>query len=907
VKPELQAALASGAVAVTANRRQARALQREFAATAMAGGARSWATPSILSYDAWLQTLWLDLLAAPGVASLPRLLSPAQSGYCWQRIVGADTARSAPLIDARGAATLAAEAWALLHRWGAGGESWRGWPQLSLSDDQAAFVSWAESYAAALAATGSVDGALLPDLLARSASGLMQGRTLDLHLSGFAEETPQQLRLLNALIAAGARVTRIDPLPSAAGVAQRVTATTTADELSRAFAWARGELAARTGARVAVAVADLSARRDEAVALAEDAFCPALQWPGRELEGRPFNISLGGRLAEAPLVGAALELIALGLGTLPVERAAAALRSAYVVGAQTMWPRRARLERSWLEEGRREIGLNETLAALPSVDSALADRWRAASAAQRLPAAASPREWVEAWRDWLTALGWPGDRSLSSAEYQTREGWDELLRDFGAIGAVEVRLARADALSLLRSLAAEKIHQAETADAPVQILGLLEAQGQTFDALWVAGLGAARWPPAPEPNPFLPIEWQRERELPRSSAARELRFARELMARLRRGAPSVMLSYVRGSDEAVDAPSALILDVPEASDGALPAPIATAKSMFAERPALEAVADDAAPPLAPGARARGGAGLVAKQSDCPFRAMAIHRLRVDCWPRPIEGVSAAEHGLLVHETMAVFWRRLGDQASMLRLAPRELDERIRGAVAQASADALPAFRWRVMPPLVAEIERDRVAQIVRRWLETQEHGRPPFRLLEAELKLPLEIGGLLIELRIDRVDALEGGGIAIIDYKTGKTVTPARWFDERPQAPQIGLYALAWQDARDSQPLRAAAYAQLRRGELEVMGLAADAAAWPALKQPDQVKGPDLRNWADVEARWRRSLSALAGEVLNGHSAVTPRKPSETCRSCGLQPLCRIGARGLMGKDDDGVEAFDED
>src|SRR5262249_35058242 len=155
---------------------------------------------------------------------------------------------------------------------------------------------------------------------------------------------------------------------------------------------------------------------------------------------------------------------------------------------------------------------------------------------RRLPQNATPREWTEAWRDWLSALGWPGDRALDSAEYQAREAWDELLRDFGAIGAVETRLPRSGALSLLRSLAAEKLHQPESHEVSVQILGLLEAQGLTFDALWIAGLGAERWPPPPEPNALLPIEWQRERDLPRSSAARELRFARELTRRLRSAA-----------------------------------------------------------------------------------------------------------------------------------------------------------------------------------------------------------------------------------------------------------------------------------------------------------------------------------------------------------------------------------
>jgi ATP-dependent helicase/nuclease subunit B len=453
----------------------------------------------------------------------------------------------------------------------------------------------------------------------------------------------------------------------------------------------------------------------------------------------------------------------------------------------------------------------------------------------------------------------------------------------------------------------EKLYQAEALEAPVQILGLLEAQGLAFDALWVAGLGAGRWPPAPEPNPLLPVAWQRERDLPRSSAARELRFARALTRRLLRAAPRVMLSHVRGSEDDTDAPSALILDVPEIPPEAIASPMTSAKSLFAQGPTLESIADDSAPPLQAGVPTRGGAGLFEKQSDCPFRAVAIHRLRADRWPRPVEGVSPLEHGLLVHHALADFWRELEGQAALRNLSEAELRERVDAAVARAVEQAVPAFRWRVMPPAVAKLERERIASIVLDWLVTCDRERPPFRLLDPELKLPLQLGGLQVEVRLDRVDGLEGGGVAIIDYKTGKVVAPTRWFDARPQAPQLGLYALAWRAAHPEKPVRAVAYAQLRRGEMKVEGLAADSDVWPKLALVPSLRETGLDEWNDVEKRWQTSLGALAGEIARGHATVTPRKPSETCKRCGLQSLCRIGARGLVGSDEDGVEAFDED
>ncbi|HTR59894.1 MAG TPA: PD-(D/E)XK nuclease family protein [Casimicrobiaceae bacterium] len=889
VKPELQAALASGATAVTPNLRLARHLRRDFATNALARRHRTWATPTILPYGAWLESLWLDLLAADTASEPPRLLRPGQSLYAWQQIVAGDS-RGAASIDARAAARLAAEAWELMHGWGAGGESWRGWPPTGLSEDQAAFVSWAESYAAMLSESRGVDTAQLADALVRHVSALAKSRSRRVLLVGFIEHSPQQLRLASALEAAGAaRIEHVDPLPAKAGLAWRATGATPRAELARALSWARREIDARPDAVMGIAVADLSVRLNEARTLAEEMLCPGLQWPGLEAQPRPFNISLGDPLAQVPLVSTALELIELARSPLPVSRASAVLRSPYLVAARSLWTRRATLEARWLEQGRRDISLGEAIAALRDVDPMLAERWRRAKSGERLPGGASPRVWVEAWRDWLAQVGWPGDATLSSAEYQARRAWDDLLIEFGALAAIETRLARGEAVTLLRALAAEKIFQPEAPEARVQILGLLEAQGLVFDALWVAGLSAERWPPEAEPNALLPIFWQREHELPRSSAARELAYARTLSERFRRAAPRIVFSHAEGSEESASAPSALIIDLPALAPDDHPMPTTAAEVVHAAAPQLETVDDDAAPAAVPGQRMSGGAGLFEKQSDCPFRAVAIHRLGTDRWPEAPEGLSPLERGDLLHRAFAALWRDLRDRQTLAAQSHAALAMRVEAAVAHAiGSNAISALRWRALPPIVAALEAERLSKLMLDWLGKHELTRAPFRVVDTELKLSLAFAQLRIDLRLDRVDALEGGGVAIIDYKTGLVVPPARWFDQRPQAPQIALYAVAWRSARPYDPVRAVAYAQVKRGKLRLEGLAADATAWPELTRPAELREADVPDWRAVEARWYDSLGALADEIGRGYAAVMPRD-ARTCERCGLYALCRIG------------------
>ena len=152
----------------------------------------------------------------------------------------------------------------------------------------------------------------------------------------------------------------------------------------------------------------------------------------------------------------------------------------------------------------------------------------------------------------------PNGEPLDATEFAARNAWEQLLEEFARIGTVDARMTGATALQTLRNLAARKVFQPESAPAAISIMGILEAAGLPFDALWVAGLSAQRWPPAPQPNPFLPIRWQRERNVPRSSAARELAYARALTADLAQAAPCVVMSAPATTDGEPCAPSALI-------------------------------------------------------------------------------------------------------------------------------------------------------------------------------------------------------------------------------------------------------------------------------------------------------------------------------------------------------------
>jgi probable DNA repair protein len=892
----LAAAFASGSVVVTPNKRLARHLAARYDRVQQLAGRTVWTAPTVMPWGAWLESLWLDVMASGCRAEPPRRIAPGQSRLLWARLVAAE---GLPLMDEQGAASLAAEAWTLIQAWGAGGPSWRAWS--GGDDDPAVFARWAEGYRRITAELGGQDDAQLPDWIAACASEVPAWKGIVAALAGFIELSPQQERLLAALAAAGMRIERVATSRNVAGdaiaAAARELGATPRDEVARALAWARDRALADPDATIGIAIEDLESRRAEIGALADDILCPGLQWPGREEEARPWNLSLGVELGDVPLVACALDLVALMHAPLPMARAAALLRSPYVEATPGDWLARSGLEATWLREGRRDLSLAALAAAVGTDDRTFAPLRRVATEASR-PSSA-PRAWAQMWRDGLAAAGWPGGRTLSSVEWQARTAFDAMLAEFAALGFVAPRMSHGDAVAALGALARSKVFQPESAPARVQILGGLEAAGLPLDALWVAGLGADRWPPAPRPNPLLPLSWQRERDVPRSSAARELAYAKALTEQWARGAREVVFSCAETDGDQPSTMSPLVAAAPMRPRG--PVWGSTAHAQFDSAPACEAMVDDQAPPYAEGAAAGGGAGMIAAQANCPFQAMAGYRLHTERWPEPVDGLSAAERGNLVHACLAAFWRDVADHATLAALSRDDFVRRLDAAVGVAAA-AIPSARWSRLPAAVAVGEAARIAKAVGAWLDEVDRARPPFTVDAIEAARPLALGGLQWKLRLDRIDTLADGSIAIIDYKTGAVAAPALWFGDRVREPQLGLYWLAQRAFEPDRSVRALAYARVRPGETEALGLAADAAAWPGLPVPPAIRRARLADWRAVEDRWREALEALATSIRTGHAVVAPRDTKDTCKRCGRQSLCRIGA---FAADEDAMPSDD--
>ena len=171
----------------------------------------------------------------------------------------------------------------------------------------------------------------------------------------------------------------------------------------------------------------------------------------------------------------------------------------------------------------------EGVALCPQSLAALAAFTEASNAAPRkLP----PGRWAAVFRGCLAALGWPGERSLSSHEFQARRAFGEVLDGFGRFDALLGPLNFSEAVRRLGQLCRQRLFQPETRGRPaIQVLGVLESAGLCFDGLWVMGMNDDQWPPPPRPNPLLPADVLRAAGASHASAEVELDFARRVHAR----------------------------------------------------------------------------------------------------------------------------------------------------------------------------------------------------------------------------------------------------------------------------------------------------------------------------------------------------------------------------------------
>ena len=854
------AAVTAGHTVLAPNTELAAALFDAVERTHLEAGREVWPSPRVRDFGSWLR----EQHAARQLrdAGSPRLLGDIEERELWRQVI--DSSGVSPdILDPTGAARAARRARRAIHEYGIPIRAIAA--HASGSEEVRAFLDWNGIFDERCRALDCISA----DELLKAVPPLAEAIAWI--------ESPVWRPMARQWLLRHGRM--LAPPLNVSSAACRLHATSPTAELAAMADWALKNLRSTARFRAWICVPDLNLRRAEVVDAFDAALVPQRFSLSDNAAAASYAVAGGTPLAEFAPVRAALDLLAASEDLVPFERFSALLRAAEMHASVAEAGAAARVDVELRKQGPSEADLAGWLTLAERIARALVgpvgalQRLRGAlRALEALPGNHPISRWVPAWIIALDLGPWALRHRWSSVEYQAAERFRELLGALATADPLFGSQSRRSAQGILRRAARDTAFQVHTGIPPVWVSARLMDPWLNYTGLWVSGCNDERWPPPVEPIPLLPVSLQRDFGVIAASPESQLQSALELQSRWAARAAQCVFSYADPGDGRATAPSPLLPDTRAMTSAALPRPHWHALQQA--RPLLEQFADDIAPAFGLDERTRGVSTLKA-QSRCAFRGFAETRLGTERLERPVPGFNDRERGELIHHALEHIWSKLHDSRTLLAIPEDELARLLDSGVSRALAKVCrrrdPGTRWQLR-------ERERMGNVLRKWLEV-ERRREPFEVEQHERGQVARYAGLEFAVRIDRVDRLSDGARVLIDYKTGKATID--WRGERPDNPQLPIYALLQPDA-----LVAVAYGRVN---------AADCSFVAETERPDLFKPrgreSTLEGMASLAALlevWSQRIETLADDFAAGRAAVAPT--AHACKTCRLHGLCRVPA-----------------
>ena len=867
---------------LTVNARLARWLLLEHDEQKRKAGENAWQTPPILPLSSWLRDVWL--------ASWPEkyLLSELQCEKIWEEIINQDSARL-DLLHLQGVASQTSKAFSLLHEY----RLPRDKKLYEQTDESKAFLRWIRKFESRLSS------ALAPCMLMDAVRNSMQeGEILiphSLRIRGFEEQSPQLKYFLNFLREKGTRVDFLSPVPSPEILAQRMEKLNDKNVNVEEYENRQGEAEAcacwvrsifQPGKRIGIVVPELEKyrtllKRELAAELVPETIFSL------DEEDLPFNISLAPPLSQEPMIKLALNLLSVKTSNVPVSTFLSIIQSPFFGFAFPPTREISDLERNLRKKRVLSIPLDRfhsICGSVPQVDQLVESLKSWTLNNSKL----MPEKWAKELSDFLKTTGWPGKvapgtdkQSVLSKRHQGFEAWKDCLNQLCSLNQILGPINRLEVLNHLTHITRSKPFQSKTPEHSIQVIGLLESSGMQFDYLWVMGCHHEALPAHPEPNPFIPYEIRNKYSIPRSNPQRELKFTEQSLTRLLMAAPDVHFSHPLHEGDMDLEMSPLLKRFPQ--DKKAPYLSNRIKDQVRAMNQLEKFTEPAFLQVTDSEKNQygtqgisSGYALLKDQVDCPFRAFARHRLNSQRTPVAEIDFDNLDRGNLIHKALELFWDKTRNRKNLSNLSHGILEKRIEECVQEALKLCSQRTTGQTQ---FNKLEIERNVRLIHDWLLNIERERPDFQVLHNEEDVSINLCGIKLSLRIDRIDEIPGKGLLLIDYKTGREAKPAEWFAEKIRAPQLPLYATA-------QPPVGLAYGHLTLGKPEFKGTAD--LPLGKLKNYDFAKDTGCSTWKELLSYWKNNLNRVADEFLQGNNQVLPVNKGEPCLHCEFNSLCRI-------------------
>jgi len=810
------------------------------------------ASINVYSFSSFIRLLWQSYI----FIDPKKILTNDEEFLIWKKIIH-ESHISRTLLNTTKTISLAQRAWHHLIQWGFSENNLLSY--IHDNENLQLFHTWAACFSTTCEREGWIDLSSALKSYTENSEFILNLPFQHIYFYHFIELSPLQQRFVDALREKNKKVTLIEPSPINKKIS-RYELNTSADELHAMAEWARKSYDSNKNAQIACVVPDLHIKREEILRVFSDVFCT---------DSPPIDISVGSLLSDFPIIQHMLSLFTLLEDKFDYDVFSHYLRSPYFHGAESDMAKRHKLDAMLRISCAKTTSLKKISAFFDGQDHN--DVPLILNEKFVFHDSAALSHWCQQWLAYIKTLGWPGERNLNSTEYQVVKRFMTLLIEMEDFSTIQHHWSWLEFVSLLKILCQRTVFQAEKEKMSIQLLGLLEASGMSFDYLWLMGLNDKTLPSTPSPNPFLPYYLQKKHQFPQASAEREYLFSQELLKQLTASSQDVVLSHARYDADKECRPSPLITQIPLINF--------SQEKFFVgkniQEACLEKFLDIQAPVVDDNELIRGGVSIVQQQALCPFKSFAYFRLHANTVSIPIDVPNALKRGQAVHHALDFFWNKVKTSRQLHHFSTIELDAHIEEAVLFAYE------KCHIDNPFFASIEKIRLKQLLSEWLAL-EKKRGVFEVISTEKTQEYSYKNITLRMRIDRIDQVADNHYLVMDYKTG-TPNPYDWLHPRMIEPQVPLYCLSYSDHVDT-----LCFGQVRWNEFALKGITSDDYVFDQIVAFEDISiEKRCSSWKEQHIFWKNSIDQLLEAFLQGDARVDPVNQT-TCQYCDLPGLCRI-------------------
>ncbi len=876
--------------------RLVRAIQMDTAQTNRANGQAQWQSTPLHTLSGWLDSS-IEVAALAGNIVQPQtLLSPFNEQLLWEDVITQSLKKNAfgDLFDVSGLASTAMQANQYMVAWKLH------IPRDQRSEESRQFLHWQRAFQASCKALNVLESVRYVDW---QLDCLQQGKIgLPAHIAfaGFDQTAPQEQHFREILAMRGVQVSEYLSTCAEPASALHISLDKQEAECRAAVAWAQACLMQNPTFKLAIVAPQLNEVRNQLADLLDDTFYPASIRPSLADTSKNYNFSLGTPLIQQPIIQAALNLLhLLSAYQLQQPDISAVLLSPFWSANQQEADARAMLDAKMRDklpmqlslarfvgfaQKQHDNGLNITQL-LTHLNAAMAH-----SSNRALPS-----QWAQNLDSLLATLNWPGERSISSLEYQAVSAWQKALQQLAKLDVLGKNLSPSEAVQRLQQICTESIFQAETTNQPsIQIVGIMEALSVPVDAMWVLQMNDHIWPPPARPNPLLPAFIQRAASVPGADNHIQAAFAEAIHQRLLHSASHIIFSSSKTENESQLRASPLIKQLATLTNTLLAATLAEQLSQLGNAN-LTQLEDHIAPTIQAGDHVTGGTGLLKAQAICPAWAFYQYRLGAKALKTPSNGLDNMDRGSLVHAVLERFWHpseqfrhdEFRHFADLRDMSVDDFIEAINIAIRRTLQDF--AEKTNIASKTALELEHERLYKLIGAWLQYEKERNVAFNIVDCEAEKKVHICGIEITLKIDRIQQLKNGELEFIDYKTGQEPKMTSWDEARISEPQLPIYAAF---GADDAKIASVQFAWVKIAEHAFIGVSSDNfEAEPDKRKPKFIQQFD--DWQNLLDHWKASIEAIAQEIKMGEAAVKFNNENDLLY-CEVLPLLRLPERQLQ-------------